>query len=70
MNNTLESLALNYCGIEADGARYLQDILANVNSKLYKLKLCGNRLKNEGTYELFRALEINNTLERIKLADN
>ncbi|CAD8102903.1 unnamed protein product [Paramecium primaurelia] len=70
MNNTLESLALNYCGIEADGARYLQDILANVNSKLYKLKLSGNRLKNEGAYELFRALEINNTLERIKLADN
>lgn len=70
MNNTLESLALNYCGIEQDGAKYLQEILANVNSKLYKLKLVGNRLKNEGTYELFRALEINNTLERIKLSDN
>jgi hypothetical protein len=27
-------------------------------------------LQNEGTYELFRALEINSTLEKIKLADN
>lgn len=41
-----------------------------MNGKLYKLKLIGNRLGNKGTYELFRALEINTTLERLKLADN
>lgn len=41
-----------------------------MNSKLFKLKLIGNLLRNEGTYELFRALEISNALEKINLSDN
>jgi hypothetical protein len=28
MNNTLESLSLNSCEIDADGAKYLQEILS------------------------------------------
>lgn len=69
-NSVLERLSLNYCEITSDGSKYLQQILANVNSKLYKLKMIGNLLRNEGTYELFRALEISNILERVNLSDN
>lgn len=50
MNTVLENLSLNYCGIDAGGAKYLQQILANINSKLYKLKISGNMLGNEGIY--------------------
>jgi Ran GTPase-activating protein (RanGAP) involved in mRNA processing and transport len=47
-NDTIEKLSLNYCGITADGSKFFQEILANINTKLYKLKLSGNLLKNEG----------------------
>jgi Ran GTPase-activating protein (RanGAP) involved in mRNA processing and transport len=69
-NDTIEKLSLNYCGITADGAKYLQEILSSITSKLFKLKIMGNLLKNEGTYELFRALEVNTTLEKLKMSDN
>lgn len=69
-NDTIEKLSLNYCGITAEGSKFLQQILSNINTKLYKLKLQGNLLKNEGTYELFRAVENNTTLEKLKVGDN
>lgn len=70
MNRTLESLSLCYCGIDNDGAVYIQQILAYYETKLEKLKLQGNLLKNKGVFQIFRALEINETLEKINLADN
>lgn len=70
MNNTLESLSLCYCGIDNEGAGYIQQILSYYETKLEKLKLQGNLLKNKGVFQIFRALEINETLEKINLADN
>lgn len=70
MNNTLISLSLCYCGIDSDGSIYIQEMLAYFDTKLEKLKLQGNLLKNKGVFQIFRALEINDTLEKINLADN
>ena len=69
-NNTLESLSLRYCDIDSDGSKSIQQILAYIESKLIKLKLQGNLLRNKGVFQIFRALEINDTLELINLADN
>jgi Ran GTPase-activating protein (RanGAP) involved in mRNA processing and transport len=55
-NNTLEELTLNYCDINYEGSFYLQEILSYHDSKLEVLSLIGNQLKNEGVYQLFRAL--------------
>ena len=44
--------------------------MAYYETKLEKLKLQGNLLKNKGVFQIFRALEINETLEKINLADN
>eukprot|EP00828_Plagiopyla_frontata_P044629 TRINITY_DN7344_c0_g1_i1.p1 TRINITY_DN7344_c0_g1~~TRINITY_DN7344_c0_g1_i1.p1 ORF type:complete len:230 (-),score=47.93 TRINITY_DN7344_c0_g1_i1:114-803(-) len=70
MNPTLEKLSLKYCGIDENGAVYLQQILAYINSKLLKLKLQGNVLKNKGIYDLFSGLEVNDSLQRINISDN
>lgn len=58
-NNTIERLSLNYCNIDAGGAKYLQEILGFIDSKLWSLKLKGNFLRNDGVYQLFRSLETN-----------
>lgn len=69
-NSVLNHLSLSYCNIDENGAKYLQQILAFIKTDLKELNLQGNQLKNKGTYELFRGLEINTTLESINLADN
>jgi|JI6StandDraft_1071083.scaffolds.fasta_scaffold25571_6 Ran GTPase-activating protein (RanGAP) involved in mRNA processing and transport len=58
-NSTIEKLSLKYCKIDQFGSKYLQDILANINSKLKSIKLQGNPLKNEGVFQLLRAAEFN-----------
>lgn len=40
-NNAIDKLSLKYCGIDAEGARYIQEILANIHTKLRSLKLQG-----------------------------
>jgi len=54
-NSSVEKLSLKYCKIDQHGARYLQEILANISSKIKSIKLQGNPLKNEGTFQLLRA---------------
>lgn len=39
VNNVLEKLSLNYCGITSVGAKCLQQLLANIDTHLIKLKL-------------------------------
>lgn len=39
VNNVLEKLSLNYCGITAKGAKCLQQLIANIDTHLIKLKL-------------------------------
>jgi len=55
-NGTLEQLILNSCNIDYEGANYLQEILSYHDSKIEHLSLIGNQLRNEGIYQLFRAL--------------
>ena len=62
MNQSIEHLTLDKCGIDAEGARFIQDILSFHESKLEYLSLDGNLLKNEGVYQVFRALEANEAL--------
>ena len=55
-NDRLEKLSLCYCNIPTEGVKYIQEILANLDSKLRTLKLQGNPLMNEGFYEVVRAV--------------
>lgn len=47
-NNALDKLSLKYCGIDGQGAKYIQEILANIGSKLRSLKLQGNKKMDVG----------------------
>lgn len=58
-NGVLERLSLNYCNIESEGSKFLQEILGYCETSLWSLKLKGNFLRNEGVYQLFRSLETN-----------
>jgi len=69
-NSTLLVLSLAYCGIDKEGSKYLQQILAYVDTQLKMLDIQGNMLQNEGVKELCRVLKINDSLEEINLADN
>ena len=37
----LDKLSLKYCNIDKTGAKWIQEIIANINSKLRSLKLTG-----------------------------
>lgn len=45
-NCVLERLSLKYCAIDSDGAKPIQRILANMETKIEALKLQGNQLRN------------------------
>lgn len=47
-NNVLDKLSLKYCGIDGEGAKYIQEILANINSRLRSLKLQGRCILFQG----------------------
>ena len=69
-NPTIEKLSFNFCGITSEGVRYIQEILANINCRLRTLKLMGNRLENNGVYEVLRAVNsCGDRLEKLNLAD-
>lgn len=70
MNPNIESLSLNKCGIDAEGARFIQDILSFHESSLEYLSLDGNLLRNEGVYQVFRSLEANEALSELYLSNN
>ncbi len=69
-NAFVEQLTLNYCEIDAEGALYLQEILSFYDSKIEVPSLIGNQLRNEGVYQLFRALEANEALSELWLSNN
>lgn len=48
MNQTIQKLSLNYCNLELESVKYLQQILSFINSDLRYLYLEGNYLRNEG----------------------
>lgn len=63
-------MTLNYCDINYEGAFYLQEILSYHDSKIEVLSLIGNQLRNEGVYQLFRALEANEALSELYIGNN
>ena len=48
INRSLEKLNLRNCGINEEGGRTIQLILANIHSPLKTLKVCQNPLKESG----------------------
>lgn len=70
MNSKLEELSLNFCSIDGKGAKYVQQLLAFIDSNLKVLKMQGNLLKNTGVISIMEALEINRMLDKLVLADN
>lgn len=68
-NSTLTKLSLKNCGIDEKGAFYLQEILANIKTKIRSLKLQGNNFRNKGIYEILRAVDTNESLEKLNIAD-
>lgn len=69
VNSCITKLSLKQCGIDARGARHIQDILANISTQIRSLKLQGNPLNNDGLYQVLRAVNINEMLEKINVAD-
>lgn len=49
-NPHLTKLSLKYCGITEKGVKFVQEILANISSKIRSIKLQGNPIGNEGVY--------------------
>lgn len=69
-NDRIEKISLNYCNITKAGCKYIQEILANISSKLRTLKLQGNPLENEGFFEIIRGVyACGDKLEKLNLAD-
>jgi len=69
-NAKVEKISFNFCGINKEGVKYIQEILANINCRLRTLKLMGNALENEGAYEVLRAVNnCGNKLEKLNLAN-
>lgn len=68
-NNIIDKLSLKYCGIDEEGARYIQEILANISTQLRSLKLQGNQMGNSSVYQILRAVEHCDSLQKINLAD-
>lgn len=66
----LKALSLDYCNIDFRGGKYLQQILAYIDSKIGTLSLQGNILQEKGIFEIFRVLNVNTNLKVINLADN
>jgi len=74
---TIRKLSLNYCKLDLESVKYLQDILSFVDCDLRYLFLEGNHLRNQGyhieiirIFQLFRSLETNEWLEELNVANN
>lgn len=68
-NGCISKLSLKNCGIDVKGAIYIQQILANISSKIRSLKLQGNNLENQGIYLILKAVNVNEMLEKLNIAD-
>jgi hypothetical protein len=69
-NRTLKRLELGYCGIDAEGARSLGEVIGFQLCGLNRLNLMGNLLGGEGLMSLCEGLRYNRSLTHLVLADN
>jgi Ran GTPase-activating protein (RanGAP) involved in mRNA processing and transport len=70
INKTVQQLSLTYCDIDAEGARWLFEILIFTKSQLKELNLSGNLLRNDGVIGVLRGLSLAKEMVKIYLADN
>ena len=70
VNPVLRMLSLTYCGITAEGAEALFEIMIYTRSALEEVNLSGNLLMNEGVITLLRGVAIAKSLKKIMIADN
>jgi len=59
MNNTLEILSLNYCGLTTAGSHAVLEIIIYSKSELKEFYLKGNPFKDPGVKEILHATKIN-----------
>jgi len=67
---SLAHLSLSYCNLSSNASQSIQQILAFVDSNLESLNLQGNMLKEEGSRQILRAVEVNSKLRVLNLTDN
>lgn len=70
VNPVLRMLSLTYCGIDAEGAEALFEIMIYTRSALEEVNLSGNILQNEGIITLLRGVAIAKSLKKLMIADN
>ena len=70
VNKVLRLLSLTYCGIDAEGADYIFQILIYTQSALEEVNLSGNCLSNKGVITVLRGATLGKNLKKIALADN
>ena len=70
VNPVLRMLSLTYCGIDAEGADALFEIMIYTRSALEEINLSGNLLMNEGVITFLRGVAIAKSLKKISIADN
>jgi len=70
INPTLRILSLQYCGIDADAAEALFQILIYTRSALEDINLSGNMLGNEGIIKVMQGTSVAKSLKKIWLSDN
>lgn len=70
VNPVLRMLSLTYCGIDAEGADALFDIMIYTRSAIEEINLSGNCLMNEGIITLLRGVSIAKSLKKLLIADN
>lgn len=70
VNPVLRMLSLTYCGIDAEGADALFEIMIYTRSALEEVNLSGNVLTNEGICTVLKGVAIAKSLKKLLIADN
>jgi len=70
VNPVLRMLSLTYCGIDAEGAEALFEIMIYTRSALEEVNLSGNVLMSEGVVKLLWGVSVAKSLKKILIADN
>lgn len=61
---------MNHCGLTENSSKSLLELLIFKESKIKELSLEGNNLKAQGAETIFKAMELNSSLQILNLADN
>merc|ERR1712070_45022 len=70
MNPNIDTVSMNHCGLTENCSKSLLELLIFKDSKIKELSLEGNSLKALGAETVFKAIELNNSLQTLNLADN